>query len=251
VTLFEAIWRSQTADLVEMVRSAPSGAGRYALLLGVDLATADEVPVVRSGSGEWPTMVPMVRDPTRAALQSEALATGMARARQQLDAPFWGAAWSSASDAELGAPDALAAGARLLALPASLLGYGSAQEVGRQAATYGAGIIGLDPMGAGALDGSFLTASPLDRGATARPPSLSELNARLAPITRLGFLTEGKRRTLAQAAVRFVLTLPAVVSVSCDIRSANTLLELAGIERVPPLTPEETDRLSRIGALGP
>jgi aryl-alcohol dehydrogenase-like predicted oxidoreductase len=198
-------------------------------------------------SPDGPTIIPIARDPSQSDLRAPGFARAMERLVSTLGAPVWGAAWTSGTDAQLCAHDALALGARLIGLPISLLSFAAALEIGRKATDAGAGLVGLDPMAGGALDGSFLTGSPLERDAGSRPSTLGELTERLGPITQLGFLTEGRRRTLPQAAVRFVLDLPAVVSVSCDIRSPATILELASVERVPSLSDEELDRVSRLG----
>jgi hypothetical protein len=249
VTFLEAIWRDAPAAVLQMARGSPQGGDRFVLAVGVDPGSPETLPAGLTLEGPRPTIIPMVRDPNAAALQSPGFGKGIGRAREQVQAPCWGAAWSSATEAAIAAPAALRAGARLLAVPASLVGFDAAEQVGLLAREAGAGVVGLDPMASGSLDGSFLDGSPLDRTLTSRPPTVSELSSRFGPVTRLGFLTEGRRRTLAQAAVRFVLTLPAVVSVSCEFRSPKTIVELARIDEAPPLTPEELERVSRLGQM--
>jgi len=248
VTFFDAIWHSAPAEVVRLARASPMGASRFVIAVGVDPGAPDPGSSAAAPPGEWPTILPIARDPSRSDLQSPEFVRGMERSVVAFGAPVWGAAWRSAADAQLCGAAAIASGARLLALPASLLSFDAAVELGGPASDAGAGMVGLDPMAAGALDGSFLTGSPLERGPSSRPSTLGELTERLGPITQLGFLTEGRRRTLAQAAVRFVLDLPTFVSVSLEIRSPSTIVELAQIERVPRLSAGELERLSRLGA---
>ena len=151
----------------------------------------------------------------------------------------------------MAAAAALEAGARLVAIPASLMGFSEAVDVGNLALERDAGLLVLDPFASGALDGSFLKGSPLDRPTPTRPPTVSELNERLGPVTRLGFLTRARRRTLVQTAARMALGLPAAVSVACEVRSPETIQELSHLESVPELSNEDWAALARLSRTSP
>ncbi|MCI4320883.1 MAG: hypothetical protein L3K05_01060 [Thermoplasmata archaeon] len=82
----------------------------------------------------------------------------------------------------------------------------------------------------------------LSSTATAGAPTpLASLERAYAPVLRLGFLTSGGRRTLPQAAVAFVLALPAIPSVRfADVRQ---LVEFGDPSRLLPIVPAEMARL--------
>jgi hypothetical protein len=246
VTLIDALERNDAAEVVRAAGRVPGVPARLVVTVGVEMAVlsmpTDRLPSMPDGT----TVVPVLRSPSGPALRSQDVRDAIGRLMARWNSPLWGAAWASPSEAALNGPTALEHGARLLALPASLLSYAEAVQVGEQAARRGAAVIVLDPMASGSLDGSFLDGTPLDRPPTSRPPSLDELSTRLGPVTRLGFLTEGRRRSLAQAAVRFVLGLPGVVSACCVQPSPRILAELAAIDKVPPLSEAELERVGRL-----
>ena len=68
----------------------------------------------------------------------------------------------------------------------------------------------------------------------------------LKKVKQLHFLTEGSGRTLAQAAIQFILAHPAVASVLPNIYTEPLLREFVAATRAPALTAEE---LARIDAL--
>ncbi len=61
----------------------------------------------------------------------------------------------------------------------------------------------------------------------------------LKKVERLRFLTEGKGRTIAQAAIRWILAEPCFTCVLPNIYNEEHLAEFAGASDVPELTPEE------------
>jgi aryl-alcohol dehydrogenase-like predicted oxidoreductase len=68
----------------------------------------------------------------------------------------------------------------------------------------------------------------------------------LKKVDQLSFLTESGERTLGQAALKFVLATPEIVSTLPNIYDEDQLEEFAASPDTPDLTPEE---LSRIEAL--
>lgn len=69
----------------------------------------------------------------------------------------------------------------------------------------------------------------------------------LKKLSELSFLVDGGRRTMAQAALRFVLDTPGVTSVIPGAKDLAQLEENAGADHVPPLTADERSRALDIG----
>ena len=68
----------------------------------------------------------------------------------------------------------------------------------------------------------------------------------LKKVEQLNFLWEGMDRTLAQAAIKYILAEPAVASVLPNIYHERFLQEFAAAPETPDLTPDD---LLRVGAL--
>jgi len=105
------------------------------------------------------------------------------------------------------------------------------------------GFFARDPLAGGRLDGTRFERTVADRGPAARPPSLRELEREFAPVLSLGFLSEGRGRTLAQAALAFVLYWPWVCSAVVPLPRVERLRELADAMSRPPLAEVEIARL--------
>ncbi len=73
------------------------------------------------------------------------------------------------------------------------------------------------------------------------------IRAALKKLSELSFLVDDGSRTMAQAALRFVLDTPGVTSVIPGAKNRAQLEENAGADRVPPLTAEEISRSLAIG----
>ncbi len=74
------------------------------------------------------------------------------------------------------------------------------------------------------------------------------LDAGLKKVEKLGFLTEGTGRTIAQAAIRWILAEPCFACVLPNIYAEAQLEEFAGAADVPDLTPEEIRRVQGLYA---
>ena len=70
----------------------------------------------------------------------------------------------------------------------------------------------------------------------------------LKKVHQLGFLWEGRGRTLGQAALQFILAEPSVASVLPNLYSDLLLQEFAAAPDLPPLTAEELARVERLYA---
>jgi aryl-alcohol dehydrogenase-like predicted oxidoreductase len=109
-----------------------------------------------------------------------------------------------------------------------------------------AGSVGLfaqDPLDAGRLDGTRFTESVAYRRPEGRPVNVRDLRREFDPVLRLGFLTAGHARTLAQASLRFVLHWPWVCSAVIPLPAPERLDELTRTESTPPLSDAEIARV--------
>lgn len=70
----------------------------------------------------------------------------------------------------------------------------------------------------------------------------------LKKVEKLRFLTEGKGRTIAQAAIRWILAAPCFTCVLPNIYSEEQLVEFSGAADVPELTPEEVRQVNELYA---
>ncbi|MGP8077260.1 MAG: hypothetical protein ACLQD8_09380 [Thermoplasmata archaeon] len=137
--------------------------------------------------------------------------------------------------------------------PLSLLDLEVVNSVRRSGGPPAFALIARDAFAGGALDGSLLGGALSARGPTAPPPSLADLHGRLDPILRLGFLTRARSRTLARAALEFVLHWPWVLTAVVPLpppERMGAVLEAAGGAE---FTEEELRRIGvePLGAGGP
>ncbi|HEV2429184.1 MAG TPA: hypothetical protein VGV64_04980 [Thermoplasmata archaeon] len=161
----------------------------------------------------------------------------------RLSVPAWGVRATTVEQALRVLPRAIELGARLIAVPMSLLSARGAHTLSDQVSNHPVGILAMDPYANGALNGGLL-AEPFGRAPTFDGPiGVREVAQRFAPVARLGFLTEGHRRTLPQAAVRFLQDLPGVVSVACRFRDPREIDAMDRIPDVPRLSPNEERRV--------
>lgn len=127
--------------------------------------------------------------------------------------------------------------------PLSMLDRGLLPPLETRAAVGPLAFFAEDPLGAGRLDGSRFDRPLVDRGPGTPPASLAELHREFDPVLRLGFLTAGRRRTLAQAALQFVLRWPWVASALVPMPPADRLAEITGVASSPPLSDDEVERV--------
>ncbi len=138
------------------------------------------------------------------------------------------------------AVDPLGAGLRSVRL--SLLDAGALPDSPASAPPGPPGWVVHDPFSNGRLDGTAL-AGLADRPRRPNPPArIQDLRAALEPVLRLGYLTEHRGRTLAQAALRFCLAWPWVVTAVVPVPDASRFDEVIGYARAPPFTPAELAR---------
>ncbi len=108
------------------------------------------------------------------------------------------------------------------------------------------GILVRVPHSSGMLEGKYTTETtftPTDHRSHRRREWLVD---GLKKIETLRFLTEGTGRTLAQVALRFVLSTPEIVAALPNIYTEEQLDEFAAASDVPDLTPAELAELAQL-----
>ena len=105
-------------------------------------------------------------------------------------------------------------------------------------------LIARDPFAQGRLDGSRFEEQARLHGPSAGPVDLRRLHEEFDPVVRLGFLTEGQSRTLAQAALQFVLRWPWVLTTVVPLPSPERFEELFGYRHRPPLSDDDLRRVA-------
>jgi hypothetical protein len=130
-------------------------------------------------------------------------------------------------------------GARWISFPGSLIDSRRVGGLVGSVLTEGGRVLLTNPHSDGRLGGPGEgLASPAP---TRAPTPLASIERAYAPVLRLGFLTEGGRRTLPQAAVGFVLAVGAIPAVRfSDVRQ---LTAFGDPTMFAPLAPEELARI--------
>jgi Aldo/keto reductase family len=105
----------------------------------------------------------------------------------------------------------------------------------------GIGVVADDPFAGGLLDGGWLSGSPLEAPGPPRDLDWETTRARLAPVAALGYLTEGRRRTLPDAALSYVRDRPGIAGVLVRVRTADDFAKLA--PKGPALDDSERQRI--------
>jgi aryl-alcohol dehydrogenase-like predicted oxidoreductase len=107
-------------------------------------------------------------------------------------------------------------------------------------------LIARNPFSDGRLDGSRFAATTMLAGPGAGPIDLRRMHADFDPVLALGFLTKDRRRTLAQAALHFVLGWPWVATSVVPLPNPERFEEILGFAASTSLTVEELDRLGLV-----
>lgn len=117
----------------------------------------------------------------------------------------------------------------------------SGEEALRLAKAENLGVLIRVPLASGALSGRYFNTLPQLDPKDRRLERFTSDKAVTAfqRLSELLFLTEGKKRTMVQAALRFILDTEGVTSVIPGAKSRRQLEDNAGAMDAPPLTPEE------------
>jgi len=107
-------------------------------------------------------------------------------------------------------------------------------------------LIARNPFSDGRLDGSRFAAATAPTSPGSGPIEIRRLEAEFAPVLALGFLTESRTRTLAQAALSYVLDWPWVATAVVPLPAPERLEEVLGFRGSPSFTDEERSRLGLV-----
>ncbi|TML32377.1 MAG: aldo/keto reductase [Actinobacteria bacterium] len=124
------------------------------------------------------------------------------------------------------------------------------QEPGRDfletAERTGAGVMARVPTSSGLLEDKYTLETTFSGSDHRRHRPREWLVDGLKKIEQLRFLVIPGERTMAQAALRFILAQPAMACVVPTITSLDELEEFAGAADAPPLTPDELARIDEL-----
>src|ERR687890_501671 len=102
------------------------------------------------------------------------------------------------------------------------------------------------PHSSGMLEGHYDENTTFAKNDHRRHRPKEWLTTGLKKVEQLSFLTESRERTLGQAALKFVLATPEVVSTLPNIYGEDQLAEFAAASETPDLTPEELSRIAEL-----
>jgi aryl-alcohol dehydrogenase-like predicted oxidoreductase len=102
------------------------------------------------------------------------------------------------------------------------------------------------PHSSGMLEGKYTENTTFAKNDHRRHRPKEWLTEGLKKVERLGFLTESGERTLGQAALKFVLASPEIVSTLPNIYDEEQLKEFAAAPETPDFTKEELARVEEL-----
>ncbi len=108
------------------------------------------------------------------------------------------------------------------------------------------GILAREPLANGFLSGQYAADAVFTDGDIRAALPREYVLAMAETAGRLGFLRRGEKRTLAQAALRFVLDDPAVASVVAGAKTPAQVEENVGAVSVPPIDVGERERIAEV-----
>lgn len=122
------------------------------------------------------------------------------------------------------------------------------------AKAHGIGLMARVPHSSGLLEGRYTQETTFDTNdhrffrVNTDERKKAWLDVGLTKVERLGFLTSGTGRTIAQAAIRWILAEPCFACVLPNIYTQAQLREFAGAADVPDLTAEELRQVQELSA---
>lgn len=142
---------------------------------------------------------------------------------------------------------AMDGGADVVEVPYSLLDRGGIGDLRSKGPGTPIPVIVADPLASGRLGGAFLAEDRRILAGPSPPTPIRELERSLAPVLQLGFLTEGRHRTLAQAALQFALHDPRVSVAVVPALPLERWPDYLGAFDAPGLTQDEIARIEGLG----
>jgi aryl-alcohol dehydrogenase-like predicted oxidoreductase len=116
----------------------------------------------------------------------------------------------------------------------------------RAAGKTGTSLVVRVPHSSGMLEGKYDENTTFAQNDHRRHRPKEWLTTGLKKVEQLGFLTESGERTLGQAALKFVLASPEVVSTLPNIYGEEQIEEFAATSETPDLTEEELSRIAEL-----
>jgi aryl-alcohol dehydrogenase-like predicted oxidoreductase len=110
----------------------------------------------------------------------------------------------------------------------------------------GAAVLVRVPHSSGMLEGRYTADTVFSENDHRRHRTKEWLVEGLRKLEALKFLTEGRGRTIGQAALQFILSEPSIASTLPNIYNAEQLREFAAATDTPPLTEDELARLREL-----
>lgn len=124
------------------------------------------------------------------------------------------------------------------------------QEPGRAffetARERGVGVLVRVPHSSGMLEGRYTKDTTFGENDHRRHRTQEWLEEGLKKLEALRFLTEGRGRTIGQAALQFILAEPSIASALPNVYDEEQLDEFAAASDTPEFTQEEMDRVARL-----
>jgi len=186
-----------------------------------------------------------LHNPKMAVLQDDEVFRTLAELRDEGKVRYFGAALGPAIGwLDEGVYSMERRGAKSLQTVYNVLEQEPGREFFKAARKTGSGILVRVPHASGLLDGKFDSTTVFAKNDHRSHRKREWMLEGLKKVEQLRFLTQ--ERTMAQAALRFVLAEPSVASVLPTITSMDDLLEFAGASDVPELTDEELARVNEL-----
>jgi aryl-alcohol dehydrogenase-like predicted oxidoreductase len=128
----------------------------------------------------------------------------------------------------------------------NLLEQDPGRDLIRAAGETGTSLVVRVPHSSGMLEGKYDENTTFAQNDHRRHRPKEWLTTGLKKVEQLGFLTESGERTLGQAALKFVLASPEVVSTLPNIYGEEQIEEFAAAPETPDLTEEELARVAEL-----
>jgi aryl-alcohol dehydrogenase-like predicted oxidoreductase len=112
----------------------------------------------------------------------------------------------------------------------------------------GVGVLVRVPHSSGMLEGRYTKDTVFGPNDHRRHRTKEWLEQGLRKLDALRFLTEGRGRTIGQAALQFILSEPSVASALPNVYDEEQLKEFAEASDTPEFTQEEIDRVAELYA---